>query len=102
MRHKLVWPAHTRADCLFEISQLAQVTIDRFNSDGKACITHLNKAIRFAVGKPLSIRIPKLDMEIRLLDSQMPPSRRPTTYPRNSDTLYSSLDVSSVQPWLER
>jgi len=63
MRMKLAWLVHTRADCLFEISQLAQVTVERFNKDRKSSITRLNKATRFAVDNPLAIRIPKLDME---------------------------------------
>jgi len=63
MRHKLAWLAHTRADCLFEISQLAQVTVERFQKERTASLRRLNKAIRFAVDNPLALRIPKLDME---------------------------------------
>jgi len=63
MRHKLAWLAHTRADCLFEISQLAQVTAERFREERTASLRRLNKAIRFAVENPLALRIPKLDME---------------------------------------
>jgi len=62
MRMKLAWLAHTRADCMFEISQLAQVTIERFEGERTASIRRLNKAIRYAVDNPLELRIPKLDM----------------------------------------
>lgn len=63
MRMKLSWITHTRADCLFEISQPAQVTAERFATERTASLRRLNKAIRFAVDNPLYLRLPKLDMK---------------------------------------
>ena len=61
MRMKLAWLAHTRADCLFEISQLAQITDAMFLSKPRECIRRLNKEIKFAFDNAIAIRIPKLD-----------------------------------------
>ena len=61
MRMKLAWLANTRPDCLFEISQLAQVTEDMFNQKPKQILQRLNKAVAFAVDNRVSLRIPKLD-----------------------------------------
>ncbi len=62
MRMKLAWLSHTRADCLFEISQLAQITEKIFNNEKSGCIRRLNKAARFALKHSLIISISKLDI----------------------------------------
>lgn len=63
MRMKLAWLANTRPDCLFEISQLSQVTEDRFKSDKNRIIRRLNKAVKYAVDNRIYLRIPKLDLQ---------------------------------------
>eukprot|EP00171_Calliarthron_tuberculosum_P004009 IDg4009t1 len=62
MRMKLAWLANTRPDCLFDISQLAQVTEDRFHSSRSGFIRQLNKAVKFAVDNRVSLRVPRLDL----------------------------------------
>ena len=59
---KLAWLAHTRADCLFEISQMAQVSKERFDKEKKAIIRRFNKTVRFAIEHGIGIAIPKLDL----------------------------------------
>jgi len=63
MRMKLAWLANTRPDCLYDISQLAQVTAKRFEENRYEIIRQLNKALKYAVDNPISLRIPKLDRE---------------------------------------
>lgn len=55
MRMKLPWLANTRPDCQFEISQLEQVTNERFDKEIPSLIRRLNKATNYAV------KIPALD-----------------------------------------
>ncbi len=55
---KLAWLANTRPDCLFEVSQLAQVTIAMFISDSASAIRQLNRAVNYAVDNPITLRIP--------------------------------------------
>jgi len=57
MRMKLAWLANTRPDCLFEISQLSQVTEDRFKTDKQRLIRQLNKAVKYAVDNHKSKRV---------------------------------------------
>lgn len=61
MRMRLAWLANTRPDCQFEISQLAQVTENRFEADRSSFIRRLNKATRYATENFVSLKIPKLD-----------------------------------------
>ncbi len=49
---KLAWFPNTRPDCLFEVSQLAQVTIVMFTSDSASVIRQLNRAVKYAVYNP--------------------------------------------------
>ena len=63
MRMKLAWISHTRADVLFEISQLAQITEERFQKERSACIRRINKAVRFAKNHDIAIKVPKLWFE---------------------------------------
>ena len=58
---KLAWLANTRPDCQFEISQLAQVTGDRFDEDKRSVIRRLNKATKYAIDNCVSLKIPALD-----------------------------------------
>ncbi len=46
-----------------EISQLAQVTEDRFAKEPKLFIRRLNKATKYAVDSRFSLKIPKLDKD---------------------------------------
>lgn len=61
MRIKLAWLSNTRPDCLFEISQLAQITEDMFEADSKRVIQQLNRAVRYAIQNQVSPKIPALD-----------------------------------------
>lgn len=59
---KLAWFSHTRPDCLFEISQLAQITEQKFVDDKRYCVKRLNKSIRYATFNKVSLQFPKLDV----------------------------------------
>lgn len=63
MRMRLAWLANTLPYCLFEISQLAQVTEERFTSEKTAVIKRLNRAVTFAIRNCISIQVPKLDLK---------------------------------------
>ena len=58
---KLAWLANTRPDCLFEISQLAQVTEEMFLQDSKMTLQSLNKAV--AIDNCIPLQIAKLNQE---------------------------------------
>ena len=60
MRMRLAWLANTRPDLQFEISQIAQVTAQRFKDDACAHLLRLNAAIRYAL-QPGTPQISKLD-----------------------------------------
>lgn len=62
MRMKLAWLANTRPDCMFEISQLAQVTDEMFSKDSVQHIKRLNKTVVYATSHPITLKIPKLDL----------------------------------------
>ncbi|CAN8072966.1 unnamed protein product [Agarophyton chilense] len=69
MRMKLAWLANTRPECLFQISQLAQVTETIFENDQKGVIRQLNRAVKYARQNILSLRIPRLNREtLRVID----------------------------------
>ena len=61
MRMKLSWLAHTRLDLLFEISQLAQITLERFNTSARAHWKWLNTAIRHAHVNVSNLQFPKIE-----------------------------------------
>ena len=61
MRMRLAWLANTRPDLQFEISQIAQVTAQRFKDDAQAHLRRLNAAIRYAHSNPAHLKFPKLD-----------------------------------------
>ena len=46
MRMRFAWLANTRPDCQFEISQLSQVTEDRYLVQQPTLVRHLNRATR--------------------------------------------------------
>lgn len=61
---KLVWIGFSQPDYSFEISQLEQVTGDIFSGNYMEFIRGLNKAVRYEVSNPASIRFPKIDVEM--------------------------------------
>ena len=61
MRMKLAWLANSWPDSLFEISQLAQVTEEKFNSAQGAQIRRLNQAVKYAIDHRVCLKVPKLD-----------------------------------------
>ncbi len=61
MRMRLAWLSHTRPDCLFEISQLAQVTKDMFLKNPELWNKRVSRAVIYAKRHRLSLRFPKLD-----------------------------------------
>ena len=62
MRMRVAWLANTRPDMQFEISQLAQVTKERFDADPMAHIKKLNNSIRYAHDNIAHLPFPKLDL----------------------------------------
>ena len=61
MRMRLAWLSHTRPDCSFEISRLAQVTEHSFINSPSTYVSLLNKATRYATRHDVSIIFPQLD-----------------------------------------
>ena len=69
MRMRLAWLANTRPDCMFEISQLDQVTEDMFLQDSKKTLQRLNMAVAFATNNRIPLQIAKLNQEsLRVID----------------------------------
>lgn len=63
MRMKLAWLSNSRPDCLFDISQLAQVTEERFNESKGGTIRRLNKAVKYVIDNRVRLKVPKLSRE---------------------------------------
>ena len=63
MRMKPAWISHFCVDVLFEISQLVQVTEQRFQKKGTMCIRRINKAVGFGTNHDIPIKIPKLSID---------------------------------------
>ena len=61
MRMKVAWMANTRPDMQFEISQLAQVTQERFEKDTKAHLKRLNSIVRYNHDNVAHLKFPKLE-----------------------------------------
>ena len=61
MRMRLAWLTNTRPDLQFEISQLAQITLERFNEAARAHLKRLNNDIRYVKKNITHLKIPKLD-----------------------------------------
>ena len=62
MRMRLAWLANTRPDISFEISRLAQITLDRFNEGARAHWKRLNSAIRYAHDNMVNLKFPKIEL----------------------------------------
>lgn len=60
---EFAWLANSRPDCLFSISQLAQVTDEMFQQNLPLHIRYLNTAFKFAIDNPVSLAILRLDLE---------------------------------------
>ena len=58
MRMKLAWLSNTRPDCLLEISQLAQITEEKFRTNASVVIRRTNRAIRYAIQNCISLKVP--------------------------------------------
>ena len=63
MRMRLVWLSHTRPDCQFECSPLAQITEDVFDMKQTECLKRLNRAVNFAITHGYSLTVPKLHLK---------------------------------------
>ena len=59
MRMKLAWLANTRPDLQFAISQLAQVTQARFDTNAMGYVKNLNSTVRYGHDNAVSIRFPR-------------------------------------------
>lgn len=55
------WIVNTRPDCIFEISQLAQITGEMFPKDSSSEIRRLNRATRYAIDNRLAVLTQRLD-----------------------------------------
>lgn len=70
---KPAWLSNSRSDCLFEISQLAQVTEEIFDQIGAEIKRHLNRAVEYSIENMVRLKIDKLDEDtlriIRFHDS---------------------------------
>ena len=58
---RLAWLSNTRPDLLYEISQLAQVTQLRYDTEKKRIVQRANRAVRYAHNNPSKIMFPKLE-----------------------------------------
>lgn len=63
MRQKLGWLANSRPDCLFEVSQLAQVTDQAFDKNPATYILRINRATAYAINNHTTLHIPPLDID---------------------------------------
>ena len=62
MRMRLAWLSNTRPDLLFEISQMAQITLERFKEDAQAHWKRLNAAIRYATKNVAHLKFASLEL----------------------------------------
>ena len=62
MRMRATWLSNTRPDLQFEISQLAQVTENRFKEDAAAQLKRLNNVVRHAHDNIAHLSFPNLDL----------------------------------------
>ena len=58
MRMKLARLSNTRPDCLFEISQLAQVTEEIYEAKKRGVLRRINRAVRHAMQNRISLKVP--------------------------------------------
>ena len=62
IRIKIAWLANTRPGYLFEISQLAQITNEIFETAISSATIHLDRVVKFTTGNSTSLGIPRLDL----------------------------------------
>ena len=62
LRMKLAWLTHTRRDCSYEVSQMAQVTRERFDLEPSKVIKNCNRMVKHVRMHRLLIQVPKLDI----------------------------------------
>lgn len=68
MRMRVAWLSNTRPDIQYEISQLAQVTQEKFNRNASTHLKRLNSVVKYALDNPVHLQFPKLDVRtIRLI-----------------------------------
>ena len=68
IRMRLAWMGHSRPDCLYEISQFAQITRANFECQRASIVKRVNRLTEYARKNPLSLRFPKLRMDsLRIL-----------------------------------
>ena len=57
---KLAWLAHSRPDCMFEVSQMTQVARKRFEENQRDVVKRVKRTVRYVQETPACIRFPKL------------------------------------------
>ena len=62
MPMKMAWLAHSRPDCLYEISQLAQTTFLAYHEGPTTILKSINRLIQYAKQNRVSLRFPPLDL----------------------------------------
>ena len=61
-RMQLAWLAHSRPDVLYEVSQLAQITVERFEEHRRDVVKRTNRIIAYAKDNTVSIKFSKLEL----------------------------------------
>ncbi len=62
MRMKLAWLSHTRPDCAYDISQLAQITQFYWDDNRSQIVKSINRTVAYVQKHPISIAFPQLDL----------------------------------------
>ena len=69
LRMKLAGLTHTRPDCSYEVSQVAQVTRERFDIERSNVIKNCKRIFKHVHMHQLQIQVPKLDINsIRIVE----------------------------------
>lgn len=63
MHMRIAWLANAYPDCMFEISELAQVTAESYKQDKANILRLLKKAVKLAVGNPIALKISRLKLD---------------------------------------